>query len=167
MKKLDSSLFKKLQAEADNAGRGRSHYTLHPAPDDPVQRMCVVINPGSYVQPHRHATPAKWELFLILEGSASILIFDDNATLTERIDLESNGPTQACEIPRETWHTLVGNTKGAVLVEIKPGPYEPLTDKDFAAWAPKESDTTAASFEKVLRAAQVGDCLNLAHYVQV
>jgi len=36
-------------------------------------------------------------------------------------------------------------------LELKPGPYEPLTDKDFAPWAPEEECATCPAFEQWFR----------------
>ena len=157
MKILNNSLFTELQNTATASTRGRSHHILHPEPEDSVQRMCVAVNPGSYIQPHRHANPAKWELFLIIKGSASILTFDNKGEVTQKTDLDPNGPSHAVEIPENTWHTLVCHAKDTILVEVKPGPYTPLTDKDFAPWAPKEGDESVIEFEKQMRTAKVGD----------
>jgi hypothetical protein len=44
-----------------------------------------------------------------------------------------------------------------VLFEVKPGPYEPLNDKDFATWAPAEGDPAAAAFVDWYRRAMPGE----------
>src|SRR3990172_7922439 len=45
----------------------------------------------------------------------------------------------------------------ALLLEVKPGPYVPLTDKDFAAWAPGEGEPRAAAYEQWFRRARPGE----------
>ncbi|MFC1798395.1 WbuC family cupin fold metalloprotein [Thermodesulfobacteriota bacterium] len=149
-------LFKRLIGETDRSERKRTHYNLHPNLDDPVQRLCVAIDPGSYIRPHRHSAPGKWELFVALIGSATLLVFDESGRIIERNDFSGNGPVYVVEVPENTWHTLAAVIRGTVLVEIKPGPYTPITDGDLAPWSPAEGTEKAALFEKQFRMLPVG-----------
>lgn len=83
MKLIDDRLLDDLTAKAAASPRKRAHHNLHPALEDPVQRLCVAIEPGTYIRPHRHADPATWEVFIMLRGSAVFLIFDDAGTVRE------------------------------------------------------------------------------------
>ena len=60
------------------------------------------------------------------------------------------------EIPERTWHMLVVLEENSVIYEVKDGPWSPLNDKQFASWAPGESDpayqTYLTSILKVVRA---------------
>jgi hypothetical protein len=76
--------------------------------------------------------------------------------VTNRVDLSENGPVHAVEIPEKAWHTMASLEKGSVLIEIKPGPYAPLSDKDFAAWAPEEGTEDAQVFEMKFRTCEIG-----------
>jgi len=44
------------------------------------------------------------------------------------------------------WHTGAAVTETAVCFEVKPGPYDVATDKEFAPWAPTEGDPAAAAY---------------------
>lgn len=156
LKFIGRELLEKMRADAARADRKRTHYNLHPAFEDPVQRLVVAIDPGSYIRPHRHNDPAKWELFILLKGAAVILIFDKDGCVANRVDLSENGPVHAVEIPEKAWHTLAALKNGSVLIEIKPGPYAPLLDKDFAAWAPDEGAEDATEFEMKFRTCGIG-----------
>ncbi len=145
-----------LQEAARSRERLRLNLNVHPRLDDPVQRLFNAMEPGTYVRPHRHA-PDRWELFLILRGRAAVLEMDDHGTVTGRCDLAPAGASVAVEIPGGSWHTVVALDGGTLLFEVKPGPYAPLTDKDFAPWAPPEGAPGAAAFEVWLRRARVGD----------
>jgi hypothetical protein len=85
MKRIDTSLLDDLTATAAASARKRAHHNIHPTLEDPVQRLCVAIEPGTYIRPHRHADPATWEVFLMLRGSAVFLAFDNSGTVIERI----------------------------------------------------------------------------------
>ena len=50
------------------------------------------------------------------------------------------------EIPERTFHTLIALDPGSVVYEIKDGPYNPIDDKNFAPWAPKEGEPGAREY---------------------
>ena len=87
IKQIDIKLLNDLMAKAGMSPRKRAHHNLHPVLEDPVQRLCVAIEPGTYIRPHRHADPLTWEVFLMLRGSAVYLSFDDSGRVSERIVL--------------------------------------------------------------------------------
>ena len=53
------------------------------------------------------------------------------AELVERIELSPNGPVVAVNIPAGQWHTAKALESGTVILEMKDGPYEPITDADI------------------------------------
>ena len=145
-----------LSDTAAASPRRRQNLNLHPVLEDPIQRLFNAMEPGTYVRPHRHARDLGWELMMAALGAFSILTFDDEGTVLERVDLGA-GQAAAAEIPANTWHAVVVMAPGTVMFEVKPGPYSPLEDKDFAAWAPVEEDPAAADFEAWYRTACPGD----------
>jgi cupin fold WbuC family metalloprotein len=157
MKLLTRDRIRALSAEAAASVRRRKNLNLHTELTDPVQRLCNAFEPGTYVRPHRHPDANRWELFVALTGSAVVLTFEDDGTVCERLILSAAGPSIGVEIPAGTWHTLASGAAGTVLFEVKPGPYEPLTDKDFARWAPAEGDPRCPAFERWYREARPGD----------
>src|SRR5512137_2317552 len=98
MKLIDDRLLDDLTSRASASARKRAHHNLHPVLEDPVQRLCVAIEPGTYIRPHRHADPLTWEIFLMLRGSAVLLLFDDLGRVKERVVLAAQGPVHAVEI---------------------------------------------------------------------
>jgi len=161
MKLINQDLFSSLNKTAEKSSRRRAHFNLHPELSDPVQRLCIAINPGSYIRPHRHVSPDKWELFMVFQGSAAILMFGENGQIIERTVISAKGPTYAVEIPEKKWHTLVALEEQTILVEIKQGPYSPLSDKDFAPWAPEEGTENSIFFEKQFRIAETGNIISI------
>lgn len=160
LKVVESAELARISLRAAAAPRGRANFNLHPELADPVQRFLNAIEPGSYVRPHRHAlAEGRWELFVILSGAVAVLVFDDEARVVERVELDLTGGALAVEIPPGVWHALVALKPGSVMFEFKPGPYSPLSDKDFAAWAPAEGDPAAAAWVERYCRAKVGDCL--------
>ena len=80
---FDQKTFDELSAQARSSERLRAHRNLHGDLQDKCQRMLVGMEPGSYVQPHRHRQPAKPELLTVLRGSIAVLIFDDGGDVVE------------------------------------------------------------------------------------
>jgi cupin fold WbuC family metalloprotein len=155
MKQLTESLFKTLEASAASTPRKRAHHNLHEDLSDPVQRLCVAIEPGSYIRPHRHS-PGNWELFLIFKGSAAMLIFDEQGKVIDRAELEP-GVCSGAEAPGGEWHTLVATGSHTMLMEIKKGPYAPLGPDGLAPWAPEENTEKSGIVEQWFRGAEPGD----------
>jgi hypothetical protein len=52
------------------------------------------------------------------------------------------------EIPARVWHSIIVLESNSVLFEVKDGPYEALTDKNFAQWAPPEGDAHCDKFNE-------------------
>ncbi|MEJ2181789.1 MAG: WbuC family cupin fold metalloprotein [Gammaproteobacteria bacterium] len=156
MKIIDHNLLEQLSLQAQSSPRLRNNYNLHPILQDPVQRLCNAMEPNTYVRPHRHPQPDKWELFLVIRGVALILAFDDLGKITQRVELCSEGPVYGVEIPANTWHTVTSVKAGTILFEIKRGPYEQLSDKDFANWAPAEGDTNCLKYIEWYKSADIG-----------
>ena len=157
MKQIDKALLDGLTRTAAASERKRAHHNLHAALTDPVQRLCVAIEPGTYIRPHRHADPLTWEVFLMLRGSAVFLSFEDSGRVSERIVLAAAGPVQAIEIPAGTWHSVASLEPGSVFFEVKQGPYKAPLAGNSAAWAPQEGDSSCARFEAWYGTAVVGD----------
>ena len=157
MKKIDITLLDSLTKHAQGSPRKRSHFNLHPKLDDPIQRLCVAIEPETYIRPHRHASPETAEVFLMLRGSAIILFFDDAGRITERITVSAGGPVSAVEIPAAAWHTIASLESGTVFFEVKQGPYVQPTEKNVAAWAPAEGKASTGAFVDWYKNATVGE----------
>jgi cupin fold WbuC family metalloprotein len=156
MKLLDETTTSALLAAAGESPRRRANHNLHPVLEDPVQRFFNAMQPGTYVRPHRHSTPPRWELFLVLRGAVAVLLFDDHGRVEERQELDATGPVFGVEVEAGRWHTLVA-LQPSVLFEMKQGPYRALTDKDFAVWAPSEGDPACASMVRWYLRAGIGD----------
>jgi cupin fold WbuC family metalloprotein len=157
MKQIDNTLLDSLTSKAKESPRKRAHHNLHPRLEDPVQRLCVAIEPGTYIRPHRHAAPETCEVFLLLRGSAAVLFFHDSGAVSERVVLSARGPVFAAEIPENTCHSIVSLESGTVFFEVKQGPYAQPKDKNTAGWAPEEGQPAAVRFVEWYRTAQAGD----------
>jgi cupin fold WbuC family metalloprotein len=156
---LTDALFADLVQRAGKSPRRRINHNFHTGPEDNPHRFLNVFLRGSYVAPHRHLHPPKAESFIVLEGWMVVVTFDD-AGAVDRGYLLGNGPPPdalpACvdraqaargiDLQPGVWHTVAALSDHAVCFEVKPGPWDPATDKEFAPWAPREGDPEAAAY---------------------
>lgn len=156
MKIINDKILDELSKNAIESPRKRAHYNIHPNLDDKIHRLCIAIEPGSYIRPHRHYKPEKWELMTLLKGSITVLTFDDKGTVTSRQNLVAE-EALILEIPSDVWHTFIANDSKSALLEVKRGPYSLPIDSDFASWAPKEGEAKVNEFLEWFYVAKVGD----------
>jgi cupin fold WbuC family metalloprotein len=154
MKIVDPATIATLVATAQAVPRRRVNFNLHERPGDPIQRFLNVAEPGTYSRPHRHAAD-RWELTAALCGAADLLVFAADGALLNRVRL---GPQESLvEIGGGEWHAVSVLASGTVLLEVKPGPYDATSDKDFASWAPAEGDGAADACCRWMQVAAIGD----------
>ena len=150
---ITGALFDDVTARASASPRLRMNHNFHSGPEDNPHRFLNVLMKGTYIRPHRHLYPPKAEAFLVLEGAADVIIFDDQGNITDRYQLGSETPEGrlwGVDIAPGVWHTILPRSERAVCFEVKPGPWQPATDKEFAAWAPADNDPAAAAYGKAL-----------------
>lgn len=149
--RIDNAILDRLSHAAAAGERRRQNLNLHADYDDPCQRLFNAVEPGSYIRPHRHADPPKPECFVAVRGRFRLLIFGEDGVVCESIELAPAGPVVAVDVPAGAWHTIVALEPGSIFFETKPGPYVPLTDKDFAPWAPVEGSEQAGAYLKTIK----------------
>ncbi len=152
MKKLTANDLTRLGQQARQSPRLRANSNLHTELSDPIQRLAIAMEPDTLVLPHRH--PHTWEVLAALRGCFTVLTFNDAGDVTERVELGEN--TSVVEIPAGGWHAVLSRDTGAVIFEVKHGPYLPIAEADVAAWGKNRS---AAELNAWYAKAQVGETL--------
>jgi cupin fold WbuC family metalloprotein len=147
---LTHELIGEVIAKAHASPRRRMNHNFHSGPADNPHRFLNVLLRGTYVRPHRHLNPPKAEAFLILSGEARCFLFDDSGAVTASYPLRA---LEAVDLAPGLWHTIVAISEEVVCYEVKPGPWDPATDKDFAPWAPEEGSPDAAAYLRSLELA--------------
>lgn len=148
---LNRELIDQTVRRARELPRGRINHNFHGGPDDNPHRFLNVFLRHSYVAPHRHLDPPKSETFLVLEGLMAVVLFDDEGGVTGRYLLGPEPPAAgafpgfeyggwAIDLDPGVWHTVTAVSEVALCFEVKPGPWQPATDKTFAPWAPREGE---------------------------
>jgi cupin fold WbuC family metalloprotein len=153
MKQITAHDLITLSEQAAQLPRLRKHHNLHEELSDPIQRLAVAMEPGTYIRPHRH--PQTWELLTPLHGRFVVLQFNDDGAITHRTLLGDE--TKVLEMPANTWHAVLSVEHGGVIFEVKQGPYQPLTEVDAMQWAPAEGGEGIANVMRWYATAQVGD----------
>lgn len=126
--------------------RGRIIRPFHPSAGATLHRMLNAMQPHSYIPPHRHANPPKDESVIVLKGTLGCLIFSDVGAVEQAHVLGANRPAFGIDIHAGIFHTFVALEADTVMFEVKQGPYEKTSDKDFASWAPRESAPEAKAY---------------------
>lgn len=149
---LDDALLARTLDAAQKSPRRRINHNFHTGPNDNPHRFLNAMLRGTYVRPHRHRDPPKSESFLVLDGSVAIFLFDDAGHVLARHDLGVPGGPRGIDLAPGIWHSLVVLGEHAILFEVKPGPWDPATDKEMAPWSPEEGSPDAARFVEALLA---------------
>ena len=152
MKTITKEILDNLSEEAQKSPSRRKNLNYHDFLSDPLQRLLNAMEPDTYIQPHKHDTPDKRELFIILRGKALVVTFHNDGEIRQHFILDLLTENFGIEIPEKNWHSVIILKENTVLLEIKDGPYEAVLDKDFATWAPKEGEKTCLNYnQKILQ----------------
>ncbi|MBN2323962.1 MAG: WbuC family cupin fold metalloprotein [Spirochaetes bacterium] len=145
---IDGHLINLKAKDASVSIRKRDILVLHKGDKDPLQRMLNAIQPGSYIQPHIHRNPLKAESVILLQGSLGFVIFNHNGTPDKAnfVLLDRSHKIIGVDYREGVWHTFFALEPDTVIFEVKPGPYDSSTDKEFASWSPHEGSTEAHSY---------------------
>jgi cupin fold WbuC family metalloprotein len=146
---IDDALLEATLARARTSPRGRINHNFHSELAPNPSRFLNAWTRGSYAAPHRHLLVPKPESFIMLRGELAVFLFDDEGRVTEHFILGRDGLI-GIDVAPGIWHTVAVISETAVCYEVKPGPDDAATDKQFAPWAPREGDATAAEYLKQL-----------------
>jgi len=153
IKQITRAMLDSLGRQAQASPRRRANLNLHAQLDDPVQRLAIAMEPDTYVRPHRH--PHTWELLFPLAGRFVVLHFDEAGTLSARSLLGSE--SRLIETPAGGWHAVLSLDPGAVIFEVKHGPYQQIAEADYAPWSPASETPQAAALVAWYARAQLGE----------
>lgn len=130
---------------ARRSPRRRIILPLHRSQDALVQRMLNFLQPGTWIRPHRHPLPHAIETVQVIRGALGFLLFEADGAIRSSHRLSAESLPSLLDIEPGVWHGMVALEEDTVVLEIKRGPYDAATDKEFAAWAPAEGSGEAPS----------------------
>lgn len=133
-----------LKQEAARNPRQRVRICAHKGPADRLHEMLIVLTNRVYIRPHKHVN--KTESFHVIEGTATVVFFDDNGGIQEvlRIGDSRSGRPFYFRNDDARYHTQIITSDSLVFHEITNGPFN-RADTIFAPWAPDESDVAAVA----------------------
>lgn len=156
MQRYSDEFLDVLIVQACRSPRRRQHHNLHMSYAEPVQRLFNAIGVDSYIRPHRHTLDPKLETLVALRGRFALIVFDDDGGVRDCIAFGIvPGDDALVEVPPEHWHSVVAISEGAVLLEIKEGPFDPEQAKEPAPWSPEEGADSAVGYLAGLRATAI------------
>lgn len=134
--KITQAILDQLTEQAKASPRLRMNMDLRNSADDQSQRMLNAIEPGSPLPIHRHQKTSEtvvclrgrlvWEYYQELSVESLKTV-----QKVQEIELCPNGSVVALNIPAGQWHTVRALESGSVILEMKEGKYEPLSDVDI------------------------------------
>jgi cupin fold WbuC family metalloprotein len=131
-----------LKQVASSCPLRRARFCAHPSPQAEQHDMLIVSHCDTYVAPHRHLS--KSETFLILEGTADILLFDELGEVESvtRMGPQESGLPFFYRMPPRQFHSLLIESELLVFLESTKGPFT-LDDREHATWAPEYNEFQA------------------------
>ncbi|MDK9706492.1 MAG: WbuC family cupin fold metalloprotein [Desulforhopalus sp.] len=154
---LSAALIDQVVQASRLSPRKRILLPLHKGPEAPLHRMLNAIQPQSYIRPHRHLYPPKPETIIVLRGAILCIVFTPSGEVQEELTIAAGTDNFGFDCEPGVYHTFLALSIDTVIFEVKPGPYEVSTDKDFATWAPPEESPEAANYLAFLYKLREGD----------
>lgn len=133
-------------ASSRKSRRKRILLPLHRSQDDRVQRLINFLQPGTYIRPHKHPGKHNVESIIVMRGAIQFIIFDDVGFIENHFTLRGCTDQSLLDIESGVWHSFIVLEKDTVIFEVKKGPYNSQTDKEFALWSPDEYTDEASKW---------------------
>jgi cupin fold WbuC family metalloprotein len=146
--KLDATDMDFLKQNVDKTQKKRTRVCAHQKSDDQIHEMFITLNHQTYIRPHKHLS--KSESFHIVEGSAEVVVFNDDGAIKDVIEMGdfSSGKKFFYRIDQSFYHTVLIKSDNLTLHEVTTGPFD-KTKTIFAPWSPPEEENTL-DFQKDL-----------------
>ena len=120
---INKGLLDQVSARAKESPRLRMNYNFHQSLEEKCHRFLNAVEPGTVVPIHRH--PTKDETFVLLRGRVVVYTYNDDGSVSERIELNPNEGRYGVNIPKGVWHKIESLESGSVFFECKEGPFVP------------------------------------------
>jgi len=139
MVQVDRAQIEFLKAQAARNPRHRARLCAHKDSQDRIHEMLIALTQDVYIRPHKHLH--KSESFLVIDGSAMVVYFDDAGGIAEVLNIGEarSGRPFYFRNDDERYHTQVITSPFLVFHEATNGPFN-RADTVFAPWSPEETD---------------------------
>ncbi|MDC0709638.1 WbuC family cupin fold metalloprotein [Stigmatella sp. ncwal1] len=103
--------------EASRANpRRRIILPFHKGEAELLHRMLNVIQPDSYVRPHRHLDPPKAEAWVVLRGTVAFFTFEEDGRVRDCLSLDAVGEHFGVDLAPGIFHGLIALAPDRVLM---------------------------------------------------
>ncbi|MCK1359542.1 WbuC family cupin fold metalloprotein [Bradyrhizobium sp. 199] len=135
----DDATIAELKRIAAANPRLRSRLCTHPDPSSGLHEMLIVHHREAYVRPHKHF--GKPESFHLIEGTAQVVIFEDDGRIRDVLEMAPYGRGALCyyRMPEQVFHSILITSEWLVFHETTAGPFDPSRTA-FPDWAPAGGD---------------------------
>ncbi|MGY3513806.1 WbuC family cupin fold metalloprotein [Bradyrhizobium lupini] len=139
----DDATIAELKRIAAGNPRLRSRLCTHPDPSSGLHEMLIVHHCEAYVRPHKHF--GKPESFHLIEGTAQVVIFEDDGRIRDVLEMAPYGRGALCyyRMPEQVFHSILITSEWLVFHETTAGPFDPSRTA-FPDWAPDGGDAAEA-----------------------
>jgi cupin fold WbuC family metalloprotein len=140
----DRAEIEMLKAHASRSPRHRSRICAHYKNESRIHEMLIVLTDEVYIRPHKHLR--KSESYHVIEGSATVVYFDDNGGISDvlRIGDKDSGRSFYFRNDDERYHTQIVTAPFLVFHETTNGPFDPA-ETVFAPWSPDDTNPDRAA----------------------
>ncbi len=131
----DHAIIDFLKIEATRSPTRRARVCAHESPQANQHDMLIASCRETYVAPHRHLHRS--ESFMVIEGEADLLLFDENGAVTDIVAMGPAGSPKPFfyRMPVGRFHSLAIHSNVLIFLESTRGPFDP-TQNENASWAP-------------------------------
>lgn len=121
----DDATIAELKRIAAGNPRLRSRLCTHPDPSSGLHEMLIVHHREAYVRPHKHF--GKPESFHLIEGTAQVVIFEDDGRIRDVLEMAPYGQGALCyyRMPEKVYHSILITSEWLVFHETTAGPFDP------------------------------------------
>ncbi len=122
--------------------RHRARLCAHKHNENPIHEMFIALTRDAYIRPHRHIN--KSESFHVIEGTATVVFFDDVGRIEEVIQIGDfrSGKPFYYRNEDARFHTQIVTSECLVFHETTNGPFN-RADTVLAPWSPEEANHAA------------------------
>ncbi len=122
---INEELLDDVSQRAKESPRLRMNFNLHESLDAKAQRLLNALEPGTVLPVHRHKATA--ETYVLLRGRLKVILFGDDGNQVDSVVLDNETGVHGVNIPKNSWHSVEVLETETVILEVKDGPYTPLT----------------------------------------
>lgn len=128
-----------FQKQAVLNARHRARLCTHKEAENRINEMFIALTRNAYIRPHRHVN--KSESFHVIEGTATVVFFNDTGKIEEVFDIGDYRSGKPFYYRNEDarFHTQIVTSQSLVFHEITNGPFN-RADTVLAPWSPEDTD---------------------------